>query len=153
MVGTNALTERMPRHAKATMVVAALALAVALPATAFAAKGGGSTSTAAWISLATTDGAAVATSQPHLGADVRFASGYPTTTKNPWVSLSCYQGGVLVYGEGGSPTHDFVLGGASSDWAATGGAASCIAELGDLYWRGGKQYYTFLASTSFDAGS
>lgn len=91
-----------------------------------------------------------------FGDSVTFATTIPKGTHNPWVSLSCYQivNGVntLVYGEGGSPDHVFVLGGASSAWIGNGGGpASCSAELGDLYWRGGQEFYTFLATTSFPA--
>lgn len=145
--------ERQPRRAaRVALVAAAVALAVAIPATAFAGKGGGSSTTTPWIALASVSGQSVAAAQPTVGASVRFASGYATSTKNPWVSLTCYQNGALVYGEGGAPSSDFVLGGATSDWAATGGAASCRAELGDLYWKGGKQFYTYLAHTTFEAG-
>jgi hypothetical protein len=133
------------------MSAVAIAALIAVPATTFAAKGGGTTS-AAWISLANGVGAAAA-AQPRLGSDVKFSTGYPSTTKNPWVSVMCYQGSTLVYGEGGRPSADFVLGGASSSWVTNGGAATCHAELGDLYWKGGRQYYTFLASMSFDAGA
>jgi hypothetical protein len=131
----------------ASLVIVAL---IAVPASAFAGKGGGS-STPSWIALSSVGGA-FAAAQPNLGSSVRFSSGYPTSTKNPWVSLTCKQGETMVYGEGGSPSSDFVLGGASSLWLEVGGAAACRAELGDLYWRGGHQYYTFLAVTNFDAG-
>jgi hypothetical protein len=144
--------ERQPRRVRrAALVTASLALAIAIPATAFAGKGGGST-TPAWISLATVSGQAVAAAQPRVGSSVKFSTGYPTGTKNAWVSVTCYQDGSLVYGEGGVPSHDFVLGGASSDWAASGGAATCRAELGDLFFRGGRQYYNYLAHTNFEAG-
>jgi hypothetical protein len=149
---SRALLERQPRRvSRAATLTAILALAIAIPATAFAAKGGGS-STTPWIALASVSGRSVAAAQPTVGASVRFASGYSTSTRNPWVSLTCYQNGALVYGEGGAPSSDFVLGGATSDWAATGGAASCRAELGDLYWKGGKQFYAYLAHTTFEAG-
>lgn len=123
---------------------------LAIPATALAAKGGG-TPAPAWIALASVNGGSAASVKPSLGSDVKFSTSYPSTTKNPWVSVMCYQGSTLVYGEGGSPTADFVLGGASSVWLSLGGAASCRAELGDLYWKGSHQYYTYLATTWFDA--
>lgn len=148
----NAPSERMPRRAKVVAVAATLALAIAIPATTFAGKGGGGSTASPWISLAGASGQSLAAAQPRMGDSVRFNSGYPTTTKNPWVSLTCYQGSTLVYGQGGKPSADFSLGGASSVWLEVGGAATCRAELGDLYWRGGKQYYTYLAHTSFDAG-
>jgi hypothetical protein len=96
-------------------------------------------------------GASVAGSWPTLGSSVAFGSTYPKGTKNAWVSLTCYQGDTLVYGEGGSANATFTLGGASSGWVASPGTAVCTAELGDLYWRGGHEYYTYLAETSFDA--
>ena len=149
---TTALSERYPasRRSRVIAVVGVMAL-LAIPASTFAAKGGGST--APWISLASVGGQSLAaTAEPRVGSAVKFSSGYPTATKNPWVSLTCFQEGQLVYGEGGKPGAEFVLGGATSDWAATGGAASCRAELGDLYWKGGKQFYTYLAHTNFGAG-
>ncbi len=144
----------------ATHIVLALAeagmaaiLAVGLVAgTAFAGKGGGTTATP-WIALASVDGnTSAALPQPSLGSSVGFAAGYPKNTKNPWVSLSCYQDGTLVYGEGGKVDHTFVLGGGSSLWLSVGGSATCTAEFGDLYWKGGYEYYTYLATTSFSAG-
>ena len=150
---TTGRSERHPRHARrAVVALAALALSAALPMTVLAGKGGrGGATTPAWITLASVSGASAASSQPRVGSAVKFATGYPTGTKNAWVSVTCYQDGALVYGEGGVPSHEFVLGGATSDWAATGGAATCRAELGDLYWRGGKQYYSYLAHTNFEA--
>jgi hypothetical protein len=146
--------ERHPgRSIRFLLVSAALVAALAVPAAAFAGKGGGGGSSTAWIALATVSGAAAAAAEPRVGSTVKFSSGYPTGTKNAWVSLSCYQGETLVYAEGGKPSADFVLGGAWSVWATTGGGASCRAELGDLYWRGGKQYYTYLAHTNFEAGA
>jgi len=146
--------ERTPHRAKRVLIAAAaFALVVAMPATVFAAKGtGGSTSTGAWISLASVDGTLAAAAQPALGASVKFNAGYPKTTSNPWVSLTCYQGSTIVYGEGGSPSDSFMLGGYSSVWLSTGGSANCTAELGNLYWKGGREYYTYLATTSFTAG-
>lgn len=143
--------ERM-RLGRAAVIAAGLALAIALPATTMAGKGGGGRSTTSWIVLAAASGSGFAAAEPRLGDSVRFDTGYPTATKNPWISLTCYQEGALVYGEGGKPDNDFVLGGASSRWVEAGGAASCRAELGDLFWRGGKQYYTYLAHTTFEAG-
>ncbi len=141
------------RSVRLFLVSAALVAAFATPAAAFAAKGGGGGAGTAWIALATVSGAAAAAAEPRVGSTVKFSAGYPTGTKNAWVSVSCFQGATLVYAEGGKPSANFVLGGASSVWTTTGGAASCRAELGDLYWRGGKQYYTYLAHTDFEAGA
>lgn len=150
--GTTAATTHRRRGGRvagafiATAIVFAL---VALPAGTLA-KGGGSTPTGSFIALTTVGGTA-ATTKPMLGNWVGFATGYPGATKNPWISLTCTENGATVYGEGGGPTHQFQLGGASSDWWAVGGTANCTAELGDLYWKGGHEYYTYLATTSFSA--
>jgi hypothetical protein len=103
------------------------------------------------IWLAVPIGAAPAASWPTMGSSVAFGATYPKGTKNAWVSLTCYQGTTMVYGEGGGADATFMLGGASSVWLSSPGPAVCTAELGDLYWRGGQEYYTYLASTSFDA--
>jgi len=103
------------------------------------------------IWLTQPDGAAVPASWPTLGSAVAFGATYPKATKNPWVSLDCYQGDALVYVAGGSADATFALGGSSSLWLDSPGPAFCTAELGDLYWRGGHQYYTYLADTSFSA--
>jgi hypothetical protein len=129
----------------ATAIVLAL---VAAPASALA-KGGSGGSTTPWIALASVNGSAPV--HPTLGSWVGFAAGYPSATKNPWISVMCYEGTNLVYGEGGVVGHLFQLGGGSSEWLALGGSATCTAELGDLYWRGGHEYYTYLATTSFNA--
>lgn len=87
-----------------------------------------------------------------FGDAITFTTVVPKGTHNAWISVTCYQAGVLVYGEGGTADHTFVLGGASSQWVGNGGGpADCTADLGDLYWRGGHEYYTFLATTSFAA--
>jgi len=39
------------------------------------------------------------------------------------VEVLCYQDGALVYGEAGSPTDAFLLGGGGSLWLNGGGAA------------------------------
>jgi hypothetical protein len=150
---TDTSFERQPRRTSRVLIAtAALAMVVAIPATAFAGKGSGGTTSGSWISLASVDGTSAAATQPVLGASVKFAAGYPKATSNPWVSLTCYQDGALVYGEGGAPSNAFTLGGYSSTWLSVGGAANCTAELGNLYWKGGHEYYTYLATTSFTAG-
>lgn len=145
-------SDRLPAaRVRAALVAGGMIAAVLAAPASVLAKG---TTLQPWISLATVDGSTLTASkvQPKLGDSVTFAAGYPTSTKNPWVSLTCTQDGVLVYGEGGSPTDTFLLGGGSSDWLTVGGSASCTAELGDLYWKGGHEYYTYLATTSFAAG-
>ena len=148
---TGSVARNAGNRAKVGLVSSlAIAAILVVPATAFAAKGGG-TPAPAWIALATVSGQSVAAAQASLGSAVRFSTSYASTTRNPWVSVTCYQAGLLVYGEGGAPNADFVLGGAASQWVTNGGAATCRAELGDLYWRGGHQYYTYLANVNFDA--
>ena len=151
--GSTGSLERTPLKVRFAMLAIVLVAAFAVPVTSSAGRGGGSgTPAEPWIALATVDGeVATSSSQPRLGSQVSFAAGYPTRTKNPWVSLVCYQDGVLVYGQGGSPASEFYLGAASSVWVTNGGAATCKAELGDLYWRGGQQYYTYMAETWFEA--
>jgi hypothetical protein len=87
-----------------------------------------------------------------FGDAVTFTTTYPHGTHNPWISVRCYQSGVLVYGEGNTSGSEFVLGGFGSQWDINhGGPADCTAELGDLYWHAGQEVYVFLATTSFAA--
>jgi hypothetical protein len=89
--------------------------------------------------------------QPSLGSTVTFTTVYPSGTKNPRVQVLCYQNGALVYGESGTPSYAFLLGGASSLWLASGGPANCEADLLDVYYQGGQQQVVPLASTTFNA--
>jgi hypothetical protein len=102
------------------------------------------------IALASVGGGA-ATVQPSLGSTVTFSTTYPSSTKNPRIEVLCYQSGSLVYGEAGSVTYTFLLGGGGSTWLSAGGAVSCQANLFYFFWKGGQQYYQVLASTRFDA--
>ncbi len=92
-----------------------------------------------------------------LGDDVTFTvTGIPKGTKNPWISVTAYQPDasgtpVIVYGEGNVVGSTFHLGGYASQWLTNGGPAECHAEVGDLYWKGGKEFYTFLAKIDFPA--
>ena len=150
--GSTGSLERTPRKVRFAMIAIVLLAAFAIPVTSSAGKASGGAATEPWITLATVDGeAAHSSSVPALGSWIEFASGYPTRTRNPWISLTCYQAGAVVFGEGGVPAHVFELGGASSDWLRSGGAATCRAEAGDLYSRGGQQYYVYLAHLMFDA--
>lgn len=97
-----------------------------LAGTAFAGKGGGSASSSVtMVPLNSTDGLA------HYGRQVTFT--YKTTNLYPVVSLTCSQGGSVVYGDSRpmyqpNPWNDpgiFTL--SSSSW--TGGAADCKADL------------------------
>lgn len=114
-----------------TLVQAGLValLAVGLTAgSAFAAKGGGSGgsgSTIRMVPLDSTDGYA------HYGQHITFA--ITTSNQYPVASVSCSQGGVVVYGDSRpmyqpNPWNDpgiFTL--SSLSW--TGGAADCTADL------------------------
>src|SRR3954468_3755100 len=55
-------------------------------------------------------------SGPALGSSVTFSTVIPTNVKTPRVEVVCYQNGTVVYGEGGSPTDSFLLGGGGSLW-------------------------------------
>jgi hypothetical protein len=104
-----------------------------------------------WIELSQVG--AAATIQPTLGSSVSFSTGYPSTVKNPRIEVLCYQDGSLVYGEAGSVTYSFQLGGGGSIWLTNGGGADCTANLFYFGSHAGKQTYNKLASTSFSAGS
>jgi hypothetical protein len=95
--------------------------------------------------------ARIAQSVPSLGSSVTFRTVIPQNVNNPRVEVLCYQNGALVYGEGGSPTDAFLLGGGGSLWRSTGGAASCVANLYYFTWKGGQPATVYLATTSFDA--
>jgi len=133
--------------------IGALALALALVPAALAAKGGGggggptggttSGGTISLVLLNSTDGL------PHVGQKVTFNVSTTATTK-PWVTLYCYQSGLLVYkgSNGIFPTslmQVFTL--ASNSWSS--GAADCTAWLQN--WDGYSKRGTIvnLASTSF----
>src|SRR3954454_23753538 len=102
-MGAGSTTGSVARHAGSRANIGllsslAIVALLALPATALAGKAPGG-STSAWIALASVSGGNAAAAQPTLGSAVKFATGFPSTTKNPWVSVMCYQGTTLVYGE------------------------------------------------------
>jgi hypothetical protein len=74
-------------------------------------------------------GMAAAKVQPALGDRVTFATTNISSYKNPRVALTCSNNGTLLFGEGGSPTDTFKLGGDSSQWLSVGGPAYCSTEL------------------------
>jgi len=149
-------------------LLAAIGIAGALlsPATVFGAKGGGTTTVdpslnLSWVSYDGFSKFGAGTLQPRFQATVGFAATYASTLKNPRVWVSCTQDGSMVYGEGGSPSSSFKLGGDMSQWVMNGGgAANCTA---DLYWimnakgtgewngRGAQGGNVYLAHTQFDA--
>jgi hypothetical protein len=134
------------------MIIALLALAlspVLRPAASIAGVHTTSAASTSWIALKSS--AALASSRPSLGSTVGFDAGYPKTVKNPRVAVKCYQDGSLVYAEAGSVADSFVLGGASSDWVRSGGAANCQADLFYFTYKGKVQTYHWLASTDFAA--
>jgi len=99
--------------------------------------------------------------QPRYQGSVAFNTTGADTLKNPRVWVACYQNGALVYGEGGSPTATFKLGGDMSTWTLNrGGAADCTADLyyilnakgtGEWNGRGAQGGNVYLAHTSFAA--
>ncbi len=103
-----------------------------------AAKAGktSSTSSLSLVLLNSTDGL------PHWGQDVTFTVS-TTATAYPYVSLDCYQNGVLVYGAmaGFFPSYPWpgsqIFPLSSPSW--TSGAASCTATL---YYVDGKRTIT-----------
>jgi hypothetical protein len=89
---------------------------------------------------------------PHLGGNTTFTVTYPNGTKDPRVQVTCYQDGLVVYGEAGASDFVFMLGGSMSLWLMQGGPASCTAELYNLTWNGNQmQKVVWLASAAFDA--
>jgi len=102
-----------------------------------------------------------ASSQPRYQGSVAFNTTGADTLKNPRVWVACYQNGALVYGEGGSPTATFKLGGDMSQWVLNGGgAADCNADLyyilnakgtGEWNGHGAQGGNVYLAHTSFSA--
>ena len=89
---------------------------------------------------------------PHLGDTVTFTTIYPDTAKNPLVGVVCSQNGAPVFSAAVPVGQSIKLGGSSSQWTATGGAATCIATLYSWDFR---PYQTFVqyAQMSFNAGT
>ena len=124
-------------------------LAAALCVAAAPALGKGSPQTVSSITL--NQGSTFSSTIPHLGVYVTFTVVYPTNVKTPRVEVLCYQNGALVYGEAGSPSDSFQLGGGGSLWLTAGGSASCVANLYYFTWNGGQPGTVYLATTSFNA--
>src|SRR5262249_231030 len=77
---------RVGGGARAALAPARIAVVLlSVPAAALAK--GGAAPTPSWISLASVSGS-TATTKPMLGSWVGFATGYPSATKNPWISLT-----------------------------------------------------------------
>ena len=116
--------------------------------TAEAAKGGGGPK-----ANSGSDSITLNQSAPRLGDVVTFTTVYPSSAKNPRVQVICRQNGATVWATADVPSASFLLGGTSSDWFATGGAANCEADVLDLSWSGNNpQQVTMYATTFFDAG-
>jgi hypothetical protein len=102
-----------------------------------------------------------AAAQPTYQGSVAFHTTGTGKLKNPRIWVACYQGGALVYGEGGGPSTVFKLGGDMSTWVQNGGgAASCTADLyyilnanrtGEWNGKGAQGGNVYLAHTAFDA--
>ena len=102
-----------------------------------------------------------AAAQPTYQGSVGFHTSGTGKLKNPRIWVACYQGGALVYGEGGGPSTVFKLGGDMSQWVLDGGgAASCTADLyyilnangtGEWNGKGAQGGNVYLAHTAFDA--
>jgi hypothetical protein len=147
----------MFRRNRPQLAVLALVLAIgAAPALAGALPSAGSGSISVYV-----PGATNANAQPQYQGYVGFNTTGTAKLKNPRVWLACYSNGSLVYGEGGSPSTIFKLGGDSSQWVANGGgAAACTADLyyivnanGTAEWngKGAQGGNVYLAHTSFSA--
>jgi hypothetical protein len=93
-------------------------------------------------------------SLPTFGGTVRFVTaaekyGGPVHRAYIYVQLRCYQGdNIVVDAATKPPSSTFTLGQTGSPWAASGGAAHCVADL--FYWSAAGKY-TVLASTAFEA--
>ena len=126
------------------LAVAVTALCLAFAPSALAARGGGNggggkptggTGTIRLVPLDSTDGVV------HYGQRVTFDVWTPSTYY-PWVTVTCYQGGGLVYkasnGIFGSSLNQVFRLGPTPSWQ--GGAADCTAYLEnwDSYSKNGK---------------
>jgi hypothetical protein len=132
------------------LVFAGVALAGALPS-----------SNSGTISVYVPGALGTASPQPSYQGSIAFRTTGTGKLKNPRVWVACYQSGALVYGEGGSPSTLFKLGGDGSTWVMnSGGAATCTADLyyilnansrGEWNGKGAQGGNVYLAHTGFDA--
>ncbi len=126
------------RFAALLLLVAGLALTL-VPGTAAASNTKNVTYT---IALSEAD--------PTIGETVWFTTAYPSSMKNPSIEVSCYQSGVLVWGEIGATTQGYLLGGDWSPWVADGGGtASCTAELVSVSFAKRTETITAYATADF----
>jgi hypothetical protein len=91
------------------------------------------------------------TAWPRVGDTVAFVVTYPKQLDRYAlrIQIVCYQNADMVWADAAPYDSTFVLGGTSSDWVITGGAANCAADL--YYWSyNGGQKLNWLAATYFD---
>lgn len=102
------------------LVTASVAFAASLPA-----------ANSGTISVYVPNAAGLApSSEPRYQGPVAFNTTGAQGLKNPRVWVACDQNDALVYGEAGSPTETFKLGGDMSRWVLNGGGpADCTADL------------------------
>lgn len=145
---------------KSSSLIAGVVLAGVLTATPMAATAASSSpktdSGTATIALTAPSGMtglqAYSTGMPGLGQYVAFATSYSGNIKTPLVEVDCYQSTQLVWAVIQDSTTNFQLGGGSSPWTATGGAATCNASIEYFLWKGNTEVgKVVLASTAFDA--
>src|SRR5512133_3009916 len=120
-----------------------------------ASKPNSGTSSIALASVMSGDGTTklAAGVKPALGNRVTFATtvGSIAGWEYPMVDLECRQNGVIVFSQLDKPDATFLLGGGSSVWLTTGGAATCTADLDAYGTKGGTWSVRVLSETSFDA--
>jgi hypothetical protein len=143
---------------RAAVLGACLALVFAAAAVAGTLPAPNSGTISAYVPSA---GGGASTAQPSYQGQVAFNTTGTKTLKNPRVWVACYQSGALVYGEGGSPTTVFKLGGDMSQWVLNGGgAADCTADLyyilnangtGEWNGHGAQGGNVYLGHTAFAA--
>jgi hypothetical protein len=135
---------------KKIVLAASIVLVLAFAGAASAGKSSGPSSIAGPFlvteSLTASAATAAVTTTPHYGDTITFNVA-STATNNPFVHVTCYQGGILVmqgwsaFFPGGLGDGNFGMG--SPVWQ--GGAAECTADL-TMY---SNDRFKVLASTSF----
>ncbi len=145
----------MRKMVVALAVLAAIAAFSTAGYNSKASKPSSGISSIALDSVITADGTAklAATVKPALGNRVTFATtvGSLAGWEYPMVVVSCYQSGKMVWSTVDDPGAAFLLGGANSDWALSGGSAACTATLAAYGWHRGIESIRPMADTSFDA--
>lgn len=128
----------------AALAATAIVAALAVPGFVSAKRGGHN-------AAALTGEMSINDSTPTLGEVVSFTVTYPGTAKAPLVSVVCSQGGTPVFSSVVPATDaQVLLGGMSSNWLETGGAADCEATLFEWDWKPVQTPIVY-ASMSFQA--